>query len=410
MATNETRPNGDPRPAQAQLITRKKKALRAYFILAVAASGALAAYFVHGYLTRNEVATDDAQIDADVVPISARVGGLVLHVKVHDHEPVRAGQVIAEIDPVDYQAKLAAASADLDAAVAQADAADAQVEIVKSTSAGGLSTAKAQLQGSSASVGAARAQVAAATAAVARAKSELAKAEADLARAKMLHDQGAMTQQAFEAAQTARDTASSGVDAANANLAAARDSQQLAETHIAEAQGRVQQSAPVDQQVAAAVASAKLARAKAGSAQAAYDLAKLQLSYATIAAPVDGFASKLGAHEGQIVQPGAMLLMIVPAKTYVVANFKETQIERIRKDDPVDISVDALSHGTLRGTVESLSPATGARFSMLPPDNATGNFVKVVQRVPVRIKWDDGQDLSQLHAGLSVEVTVHLRN
>jgi membrane fusion protein (multidrug efflux system) len=409
MATiSETRPSGDPRPAQAHVI-KKKRARRAYFVLAVAAGGVLAAYFIHGYLTRNEVSTDDAQVDADVVPVAARVGGVVLHSKVGDNQPVKAGQTIAELDPADYAAKLAAAKADFEAATAQAEAADAQVEIVKSMSAGGLSTARAQLQGSSASVGSARAQVVAATASVARAKSELAKADADLARAKMLHDQGAVTAQAFETTQVARDTAATALDAANANLAAARDQQQVALTRIAEAQGRVQQSAPVDQQVAAATASARLAHARAVAAQAAYDLAKLQLSYTTITAPVDGFASKLSAHEGQMVQPGMTVVMVVPVKTYVIANFKETQIERIRPGEPVDISIDALSGRRLHGIVESVSAATGARFSMLPPDNATGNFVKVVQRVPVKIAWDRDQDLSRLHAGLSVEVTVHLQ-
>ncbi len=182
----------------------------------------------------------------------------------------------------------------------------------------------------------------------------------------------------------------------------------MAESKIAEAQGKLQQSAPVDQQVAVAVAQANLAHARAQSAASAVKLAELQLGYTTITAPTDGTASKLAVRSGQLIQPGAMLVMIVPNKTYVVANFKETQIERIRNGDPVDISVDALG-GKFHGTVASLSAATGARFSMMPPDNATGNFVKVVQRVPVKIALDDGQDLSGLHAGLSAEVTVHLR-
>ncbi|HWU86530.1 MAG TPA: HlyD family secretion protein, partial [Kofleriaceae bacterium] len=166
---------------------------------------------------------------------------------------------------------------------------------------------------------------------------------------------------------------------------------------------------PVERQVAAAVAAANLATARVQSAKAALELAKLQLGYTEVRAPIAGYVSKLGAHEGQLVTGGATLLMIVPVKTYVIANFKETQLERIRAGDPVEISVDALGGGALRGKVESVSPATGARFSLMPPDNATGNFVKVVQRVPVKIAWDDGQDLSQLQAGLSAEVKVHLQ-
>jgi membrane fusion protein (multidrug efflux system) len=407
MATAENRPTDVP-AAKAIAPPKKKRAMRAYVILLGLAASVVAIYFIHGYVTRNVVATDDAQVDADVVPVSTRVAGVILHMKVSDNQKVDAGAVIAEIDDADYKAKVAAAQADLDAANAQAESADAQVDIVKSTSGGALSSAKAQLQGTGASVRSASAQVDAAQATVARAKSDLAKAQTDLDRAKKLHDAGAISGVAFEAAQHARDSAQAQVDAATANLAAARDQQSLSVSRVAEAQGRVVQSTPVDRQIASAVAAAKLAHARAQSAQAALDLAKLQLGYTKITAPVAGFVSRLGAHEGQLVQAGMTLVMVVPAKTYVVANFKETQMERIRPGDEVEVSVDALGGRELHGKVDSISAGTGARFSMMPPDNATGNFVKVVQRVPVKIVWDDGQDLAQLHAGLSVEVKVHL--
>jgi membrane fusion protein (multidrug efflux system) len=387
---------------------KKKRALRAYVILVGLATAVVAIYFIHGYVTRNVVATDDAQVDADVVPVATRVGGVILHMKVTDNQKIEAGAVIAEIDDADYKAKVAAAQADLDAANAQAESADAQVDIVKSTSGGALSSAKAQLQGTGASVRSASAQVDAAEAAVARAKSDLGKAIADLDRAKKLHDAGAVSGQALENAQHARDSAQAQVDAAVANLAAARDQQSLSVSRVAEAQGRVVQSTPVDRQIASAVAAAKLAHARVQSMQAALDLAKLSLGYTKITAPVSGFVSRLGAHEGQMVQAGMTLVMVVPAKTYVIANFKETQMERIRPGDEVEVSVDALGGSSLHGKVDSISAGTGARFSMMPPDNATGNFVKVVQRVPVKIVWDDGQDLAQLHAGLSVEVKIHL--
>jgi len=413
MATtteSESRTNGSP-PAQATVVSpprKRNKAMRAYLILATLAGTALAIYFIRGYLTRDLVSTDDAQVDADVVPVATRVGGVVLKTLVHDNQQVKAGAPIAEIDPADYTAKVAAAQADLDAATAQADATDAQVEIVKSTSAGGLSSAKAQLQGTSASVRSAGAQIQAASAQIARAQSGLVKADAELVRAKTLHDQGAATAQALEAAQSARDSDRAALDAANANLTFARDQQSLAQSRIGEAEGRVQQSAPVTQQIAAASASSRLAHARVEGAKAALDQAKLMLSYTKIIAPVDGYVSKLGAHDGQMVQAGTTLVMVVPASSYVVANFKETQIERIRPGNDVEVSIDAIS-GTFHGKVDSVSAGTGARFSMMPPDNATGNFVKVVQRVPVKITWADGQDLSLLHAGLSAEVTVHLK-
>jgi membrane fusion protein (multidrug efflux system) len=414
MATADTRPNNEtsetPKATMVAPVPKKKKAMRAYLLLAGLAFGAVAIYFIHGYVTRDEVDTDDAEVDADVVPISARVGGVILKMGVQDNQKVEAGTVIAQIDDADYKAKLAAAQADLDAAVAQAASADAQVDITKSTSGGALSSARAMLAGQGASVRSAAAQADAAQAQVARAKAELIKAQADLDRAKKLHDAGAVSGQSLESAQAMRDSSQAALDAANANVAAARDAQSQAVSRVAEAQGRVEQSTPVERLQAAATAAANLAHARADSAKAALDLAKLQLGYTKIVAPVAGMVSRLGAHEGQMVQPGSTLVMIVPSATYVVANFKETQLERIRPGDPVDVSVDAFGGGKLHGKVESVSAGTGARFSMMPPDNATGNFVKVVQRVPVKIAWDANQDLSQLHAGLSVEVKVHLQH
>ncbi len=388
--------------------TRKKKAMRAYLLLAALAGAVVAIYFIHGYLTRDEVKTDDAQVDADVVPVSARVSGVVLKMHVVDNQQVKAGQLIAEIDPADYDAKLVAAEADLHAAEAQAEAADAQAHIVESTSQGGLSSAKAQQQGASAAVAAANSQIAAAAASVARAKSELVKAQGDYGRAKKLHDAGAITGQQFDAAVAARDSAAAAVDQANANLAAAKEQQAGAKTRVAEAKGHVQQSAPVEQQVAAANAASKLAHARVDAATAAVKLAKLSQGYTQIVAPADGFVSKLAVHEGQMVQPGSVICMVVPNTTYVVANFKETQISRIRAGDPVEVEIDAIS-GTRHGKVASVAAGTGARFSLMPPDNATGNFVKVVQRVPVKIVWATPQDGAGLQAGLSAEVTVHLQ-
>jgi len=387
---------------------RKKKATRAYLVLAALAGAILAIYFIHGYLTKDEVATDDAQTDADVVPVSARVSGVVLKMHVQDNQEVKAGQLIAEIDPADYDAKVTAAEADLAAAQAQAEAADAQVGIVTSTSKGGLSSAKAQQLGASAAVAAAGSQIAAAQASVARAKSDLAKAQSDYDRAKKLHDAGAITGQQMDAATAARESDQAALDMANANLASARDQQAQAQTRVAEAKGHVEQSGPVDQQVAAATASGKLAHAHVDSAKAALDIAKLSAGYTKIVAPADGFVSKLAVHDGQMVQPGSVICMVVPKQTYVIANFKETQISRIRPGDDVEIKIDAIG-GKRHGKVVSVAAGTGARFSMMPPDNATGNFVKVVQRVPVKINWATPQDGVGLQAGLSADVTVHLQ-
>ena len=387
----------------------KKRATRAYLLLGGLALAVVAIYEIHGYMTRDEVSTDDAQVDADVVPISARVGGVILKMHVEDNQRIEAGQVIAEIDPVDLAERVAAAKEALEAATAKADSADQQVEIVRSKSSGGLSSAKAQLQGTGASVRSAGAMVAAAQATVARAQADLSKAQADYDRAKKLHDQGAVSGMALESATHARDTAKAALDLANANLVGAQDAQSQAESRVAEARGHLEETGPVDRQVATALAAARLAHAGVGEAESALRDATQQLGYTKIVSPVTGYASKLAAHDGQMVLPGAMLLMVVPVKSYVIANFKETQIERIRPGDTVDVMVDAYGGKVYHGKVVSVAAATGARFSMMPPDNSTGNFVKVVQRVPVKIAWLDNEDTTALHAGLSVEVKVHLQ-
>jgi membrane fusion protein, multidrug efflux system len=247
----------------------------------------------------------------------------------------------------------------------------------------------------------------AAQAAVERARADLATAESDLKRQQDLFAQKAGTRHDVEHAQQARDVAKASLDAASAQLAMARDQHHLAQSRVAEAEGHVTQSTPVDQAVAAAAASARLAAARVTAARVALDKARLQRSYATVTAPAAGTISKLGAHAGQQVMAGQPLLMLVPVDSYVIANFKEGQVGRMKAGDPVDVEIDAYPGQTFHGVVDTVSPATGARFSMIPPDNATGNFVKVVQRVPVKITWSSPPGVA-MKPGLSAEVTVHV--
>lgn len=383
------------------------KARRAYFILGIIAVVIAAVWGLHRWWTHGKESTDDAQIDADVVPLAARVGGVIKNVHVTDHQQVKAGDVLFEIDPADLDVELARTSAELEGAKAQQAAADAQVMITQSSSKGGLSSAQAMLTGADASVRGADDQVHAAEAAVARARTDLAQSEADLARTQQLLAKEAITKRELEHAQQARDVAKAGLDAATAQLGSAREAKRLASSRVAEAAGRVTQSSPVDAQVAASAAAQKLAAAKVQAAQVALDKAKLMRSYATVIAPSDGTVSKLAAHAGQTVQPGQGLLMLVPNETYVVANFKESQVGKMKAGDAVDIEIDALPGDEFSGVIDSLSPATGARFSLIPPDNATGNFVKVVQRVPVKIRWKSAPP-NAVRPGLSAEVTVHV--
>jgi membrane fusion protein (multidrug efflux system) len=366
-------------------------------------------YTAFSYYARGRESTDDAQVDADLVTVSARVGGAIVNVHVVDNQLVKKGELLVEIDPADLTAKEKQAEAELAAARAQAQTADAQVAIVEATSKGGLSAARAALSGSATSVASADAQVESARAALARTQTEATQADTDLARFESLLKDGAIPKAQVDAARSSAQAAHAAVAQAQAQLAAASDAKRTAQTTVAESQARVEQSAPVDAQLAGARAQADLAHARIDSAEAALALAKLQLSYTRIEAPADGMLSRLGVRVGQLVQAGQQVVALVPNATYVVANFKETQVGRMRVGQSVDISVDAFPGRTFEGKVESTSPATGARFSLLPPDNASGNFVKVVQRVPVKVAWTNLPSDVKLAAGMSADVTVLIR-
>ena len=391
----------------AAATARRRRAKKAYLILGVTSAVVAAAWLGHRWWTKGKQATDDAQVEADVVPVAARVGGVVKVARVHDNQLVKAGDVLFELDPEDLDVEVARTSAELEAAHAQQATAEAQIAIAQSSSSGGLSSARAALTGAGASVRGAGDAMRAADATIAKAKADLATAESDLARTQALFDKQAGTRHDVEHAQQARDVARAALDSANAQREMAREQHGLAQARVAEAEGRVTQSAPVGELVAAAQANARLAAARVKAAEVALAKARLQRSYATVAAPAAGVISRLGAHAGQHVMIGQPVLMLVPLDSYVVANFKENQVGAMKPGDPVDIEIDAFPDETFHGIVDTVSPATGARFSMIPPDNATGNFVKVVQRVPVKITWTTPPRVS-MRPGLSAEVTVHV--
>ncbi|MGH7270241.1 MAG: HlyD family efflux transporter periplasmic adaptor subunit [Polyangiaceae bacterium] len=382
---------------------------RPYVVLAVVVALGITAAVVFSWVSRGKESTDDAQIDADAVTVSARVGGTVLKVLVKDNQQVKAGQLLVEIDPADLEAREKQAEAELLAAKAQADAADAQVQIVSATSKGGLSAARAQLSVTATSVASAGAQIEAARAALERAQAESNRSDLDLARAESLRKGEAVPQAQVDTANANAMAARAATAQAQAQLATAQVMKRTAQARIAEAQGRVEQSAPVDAQLAAVRANADLAHAHVVAAGAALTLAKLQLSYTGIEAPVDGVLSRLGVHEGQLAQAGQQVVIVVPNETYVIANFKETQVGAMRPGQRVEVSIDAYPGRSLEGKVVSTSPGTGARFSLLPADNASGNFVKVVQRVPVKIAWAAVPVDMTLAAGMSADVEVTTR-
>src|ERR1019366_4126080 len=304
-----TEPN-PPAAGPEQSTAVVKRRAKPYLILGAVVALGLAGYLTVSLFSRGKESTDDAQVDSDVVTVSARVGAAVLKVLVTDNQQVHKGDPLVELDPADFSVREKQAEAEVAAATAQAAAADAQVEIVAATAKGGLSAGEGQLSGPSTSVGSAGAQVDAAKAALSRSQSEAARADIDLARAESLRKDQAIPQ-----AQV--DTARANAQPAHAPPEAAR---RTAQTQIAEARGRVEQSAPVDAQLAVAKANADLAHARTDAAQAQLAEAKLQLSYTHLLAPADGLFSRLAVREGQLVQAGQQVVGLVPNTTYVVAN------------------------------------------------------------------------------------------
>jgi membrane fusion protein (multidrug efflux system) len=360
-------------------------------------------------ITGGHESTDDAQIEADVVPIAARVAGQVRKVYVAENQAVKKGMLLLELDDADYAAREKQAEAELDTTSAQAEAADSQAQVATAGARGGFASAQAMVSGSAVAVQAAEAQIASAKAGLRRAESDAHKAEMDLARTKELRAANAVPQEKLDNTLADVESTQAALLQARANLNAAEEARRAATSRVGEARGRLDQSAPVSSQIAVAQANARLAHARVKSAEAALELAKLQLSYTKISAQEDGLVSRLGVHEGQLVTIGQPMAALVPNRPYVVANFKETQIGRMKPGQKVEIAIDAFSGEKLEGKVESLSGGTGSRFSLLPPDNASGNFVKVVQRVPVRIALTRIPQELTLRAGLSADVTVDVK-
>ena len=408
-AVRQSRPQAVPPTGATEPAAGPPRKRRPFLILGIVAFAVLVGLGAVMIYNHGKESTDDAQVEADVVPIAPRVSGMVKRLVVVENQRVKKGDLLVELDDADYAARFDEMKAELETAEAQAAAADAQADVAAASARGGFSSAQAQLTGSAASVGNAKAQIAAAGAGLKRAEADVAKAELDYDRARELRAGNVIPQQRLDDAKAANDMAQAGLLQARANLAAAEDMLRAAESRVGETRGKVQQSSPVAAQIAAAQANARLAHAKVLSAQAALELARLQLSYTKIAAQDDGEVSRLAVHDGQLVQTGQPMMALVPGQTYLVANFKETQIGDMKPGQKVDVDVDAFPGRKLHGKLESLSGGTGSRFSLLPPDNASGNFVKVVQRVPIRISWVDPPGDLPLRAGLSADVTVHVK-
>jgi membrane fusion protein (multidrug efflux system) len=369
---------------------------RAKWILAVVALFVVAGGFaVWQYYSALE-STDDAQIDGHIHPISARVSGTVLRVLHDDNETVQPGTLLVELDPKDYQVALDRARADLANAQASATAAHVDVPLTTTTSSNALAA-------SAAAVKAADRDVQAAQAGVQQAQANYTKAAADLKRMQQLVEKDEISHQQYDAAVAAAGASQATLEAAGANVASAQ-------SRAAQARAQAAAAETVPEQI-------RMTRARAGAAvadvqkyQAAVEQAELNLQYTRIYAPVTGVLSKRNVEPGQVVQTGQPLFSIVDLDDiWVTANFKETQLKNMRPGQKATVTVDAYGR-SYNAVVESIGGATGSRFSVLPPENATGNYVKVVQRLPVRIRFERGQDPNHLlRPGMSVEPIVRTK-
>ncbi len=368
----------------------------AKWIIALVALLLIAAgIFVWHYYSVRE-STDDAQIDGHIDPISSRVSGTVLKVYYDDNQQVKAGDLLVELDPKDYQVALERAKADL--ANAEANAAAAKVGVPLTTT-----TSSSQLAAADAGVNAASREVESARARVQEAQANSTKAADDLKRMEQLVQKDEISRQQYDASVAA-------ATASKATLEAARAAVATAEGRAAQARAQADAAHTVPEQIKVMRAKSEAAAAEVERDRAALSQAELNLQYTKVTAPVDGILSKRSVEPGQVVQAGQPLFAVVNLDDiWVTANFKETQLKSMHVGQQVDIGVDAYGKD-YKGTVESIGGATGARFSLLPPENATGNYVKVVQRIPVRIRINKGQDPNHtLRPGMSVVPTVFVK-
>lgn len=369
----------------------------------------VAGFFLWRYFNSYE-STDDAQIDGHLNPVSARVSGHVEKLLVNDNQYVQAGQAVVQIDPSDYQVLVARAKADYDNAVAAARSAGVDIPITTASAGGQLSSAEAEVEAAQANLLAARQQIDVANAQLMQADANNVKAQNDLARYKQLVSKQEISQQQYDQAYAASQAGTAAVDAARAGVVAAQHQEKAAQSRVLQAQANLRSAKTAPQQIAVTRSRAQSAEALVEQKKAELDAAKLNLQYTTIISPVSGVVTNRTVEAGQNVQPGQELMRIINLDDiWVTANFKETQLRHMKVNQPVTIHVDTTGK-EYKGHLQSFAGASGAITSLLPPENATGNFVKVVQRIPVKITFDSGETKAHdLRPGMSVEPKVWLR-
>jgi membrane fusion protein, multidrug efflux system len=406
-----TRP---PSPREADSATRtpraytRSKSRRNTLIVIIAIVLVVGGVFLWRYLSSYE-STDDAQVDVHLYPVSARISGYVIKVNVDDNQFVQKGTVLVEIDPKDYEVAVEQAQANLANAEATAQSLNITVPITSVSTSSQLKFAASDVENADAGIIAAERQLAAAHAQLEQAEANDVKAQDDFRRYKALVDKKEVSEQVYDQALAAAKASTASVAAAQANESALQQSVKQAQSRLVESQANRQSAETGPQQVSSSQARARAAIADVQQKRASLEQAQLNLAYTKIVAPISGEVNK-SVVVGLNVQPGQQLLTVVPLEeVWITANFKETQLKRMRPGQKAEIHVDS-SGRTFKGHVDSIAGATGPLFSLLPPENATGNYVKIVQRIPVKIVLEPGENRDhQLRPGMNVVPDVYLQ-
>ena len=387
---------------------RSAKRRRTLVILIGVVALLVGGIFLWRYFSSYE-STDDAQADVHLYPVSARISGYVVRVNVEDNQWVERGTVLVEIDPKDYEVAVAQAQANLSNTEATAQSLNVTVPITTTNTTSQLKFTASDIENAQAGIIASQRQLTAAHAQLEEAEANNVRAQDDLRRYKLLVDKREVAQQIYDQALATAKSSTASVAAARANESAAEQFVQQAQSRLVQAQANHQSAETGPQQVASTRSRVRAAIADVEEKRALLEQAQLNLQYTKIVAPVSGQVNKTVV-VGLNIQPGQQLLTVVPLdEVWVTANFKETQLRRMRIGQRAEIHVDS-SGKTLKGHVDSIAGATGPLFSLLPPENATGNYVKIVQRIPVKIVLDQGENRDhQLRPGMNVVPDVYLK-